>query len=82
MKIKTKQSKTKIILAKTILSNKRTLGGISIPIFKLYNRRIVGKLPDIGTETDTNKWNGFEDSEIEPQTFAHLIVFYKEAQTL
>jgi hypothetical protein len=54
-------------ISKTILNNKRTSGGISIPNLKLYYRAIVikKKLHGIGTVT--------EDPEVNPHTYGHLI---------
>ena len=62
-------------IAKTILNNKRTSGGISILGLKLYYRAIVikKKLHGIGTVT--------EDPEVNPHTYGCLI-FDKGAKTI
>ena len=75
-------------IAKTILNNKRTSGGITVPDLKLYYRVIV-----IKTNKQTNKtwywysdsqvdqWNRIEDPEMNPHTYGHLI-FEKGAKTI
>ena len=40
------------MIAKTIVYNKRTSRGISIPVFKLYYKEIVMQLYALGKETD------------------------------
>jgi hypothetical protein len=59
---------------KTILNNKRTSEGITIPDLKLYYRAIMIKLtPWYGyRDMQEDKWNRIEDSEINPYSYIHL----------
>jgi hypothetical protein len=62
-------------IAKTILNNKRTSGGINIPDLKLYYRAMVIKIVwywyrDIQGE----QWNRVEDPEMNPYIYAYLIL--------
>jgi hypothetical protein len=69
-------------IAKTILNNKRSSGGITIPDLTVYYRLIVLKTTWYwysGIQVD--QWNRTEDPEMNPYTYGHLI-FDKGAKTI
>jgi hypothetical protein len=67
---------------KTILINKRTSEGITIPDPKLYHRAIVIKIAWYGySDRLVDQWNRIEDPEINPHTYDNLICD-KEAKTI
>jgi hypothetical protein len=69
-------------MVKTILNNKRTSGGISIPDLKLYYRTIDLKTTRYWyRDRQVNQWSRIEDPEINPHTYGHLILD-KEAKTI
>jgi hypothetical protein len=84
------------MIAKTILNNKRTSGGITMPDIKLYYRAIVIKKTHhqqqqktktkqncmvLYSDRQVDQWNGIEDPELNPHTYGHLI-FDKGAKTI
>ena len=69
-------------IAKTLLKDKRTSGGITMPNLKLYYRAIVIKTAwNWYSDRQVDQWNRNEDSEMNPHTFGHLI-FDKGAKTI
>ena len=72
---KTKQNR----IAKKILKNKRTSGGITISDLKLYNSD--KNCAVLVQNRHLDQWNGIKDPEINPHIYGHLI-FDKEDKAI
>jgi hypothetical protein len=69
-------------VAKFLLKDKRTSGGITMPDLKLYYRAIVMKTAwYLYGDRQVDQWNSIEDPEINSHTYDHLI-FAKGAKTI
>jgi hypothetical protein len=76
------QNNRKPRIAKTLLNDKSTSGGLTMPDLKLYYNAIVIKTAWYWySGRQLHRWSRTEDPEMNPHTYGHLI-FDKEAKTL
>ena len=75
-------TKKKHKIAKTILNNNRPCGRINIHHLKLYYRAILMKTAWYwNKDSQVVRWNGTENTELNPHTYGHLI-FDKKDKTI
>jgi hypothetical protein len=74
--------KKKTSIANTLLKDKITSGGITMPDLKLYYRAIVIKTAWYWySDRQVEQWKRIEDPEMNTHTYSHLI-FDKGAKTI